>query len=188
MPLALGCEQRFATPAQVTAIAMRDGGCAFPGCDAHIAWLDTHHADEWGDGAPPPAGRPGPVGRRRAGFRSVGPMQIVSALFIEEIELRQVPGPSTRIDLTGIQFSAPAPGPFPVTVTPHMVVLVRNGEGEDPNGALEVVFFRDGDQIARNVQPIDVEPGKFAYRLVRAELEFPTPAPSRPTAASTWAR
>ena len=100
-------------------------------------------------------------------------MQIVSALFIEEIELRQVPGPSTRIDLTGIQFSAPAPGPFPVTVTPHMVVLVRNGEGEDPNGALEVVFFRDGEQIARNVQPIDVEPGKFAYRLVRAELEFP---------------
>jgi len=100
-------------------------------------------------------------------------MQIVSALFIEEIELRQVPGPSTRIDLTGIQFSAPAPGPFPVTVTPHMVVLVRNGEGEEPNGALEVVFFRDGEQIARNVQPIDVEPGKFAYRLVRAELEFP---------------
>ncbi len=100
-------------------------------------------------------------------------MQIVSALFIDEIELRQVPGPSTRIDLSGIQFSAPAPGPFPVTVTPHMVVLVRNGEGEHPNGALEVVFFRDGEQIARNVQPIDVEPGRFAYRLVRAELEFP---------------
>lgn len=102
-------------------------------------------------------------------------MQIVSALFIDEIELRQVPGPSTRIDLAGVQFSAPAPGPFPVTITPHMVVLVRNGEGENPNGALEVVFFRDGEQIARNVQPIDVEPGKFAYRLVRAELEFPGP-------------
>jgi hypothetical protein len=101
-------------------------------------------------------------------------MQIVSALFIDEIELRQVPGPSTRIDLSGVQFSAPAPGPFPVTITPHMVVLVRNGEGENPDGALEVVFFRDGEQIARNVQPIDVEPGKFAYRLVRAELEFPT--------------
>ena len=55
-------------------------------------------------------------------------MQIVSALFIYEIELRQVPGPSTRIDLSGVQFSAPAPGPFPVTITPHMVVLVRNGE------------------------------------------------------------
>jgi hypothetical protein len=100
-------------------------------------------------------------------------MQIVSALFIDEIELRQVPGPSTRIDLTGVQFSAPAPGPFPVTVTPHMVVLIRNGAGEAPTGALEVVFFRDGEQIARNVQPVEVEPNKFAYRLVRAELEFP---------------
>lgn len=100
-------------------------------------------------------------------------MQIVSALFIDEIDLRQVPGPSTRIDLTGIQFSAPAPGPFPVTITPHMVVLVRNGFGEAPSGALEVTFHRDGEQIARNVQPIEVEPGRFAYRLVRAELEFP---------------
>jgi hypothetical protein len=102
-------------------------------------------------------------------------MQIVSALFIDEIELRSVPGPSTRIDLTGVQFSAPAPGPFPVTVTPHLVVIVRNGIGEAPNGALEVVFFRDGEQIARNVQPVDVEPGRFAYRLVRAELEYPGP-------------
>lgn len=100
-------------------------------------------------------------------------MQIVSALFADEIDLRSVPGPSTRIDLTGIQFSAPAPGPFPVTVTPHLVVIVRNGAGEQPTGALEVVFFRDGEQIARNVQPVEVEPGRFAYRLVRAELEYP---------------
>ncbi len=102
-------------------------------------------------------------------------MQIVSALFIDEIELRAVPGPSTRIDLTGIQFSAPASEPFPLTITPHLVVIVRNGVGEDPNGVLEVVFVRDGEQIARNVQPVDVEPGKFAYRLVRGELEFDEP-------------
>jgi len=101
-------------------------------------------------------------------------MQIVSALFIDEIELRQVPGPSTRIDLTGIHFSAPAPEPFPVTVTPHLVIIVRNGFGEEANGVLEVTFHRDGEQIARNVQPIEVEPGKFAYRLVRGELEFPS--------------
>ena len=99
-------------------------------------------------------------------------MQIVSALFIDDIQLRQVPGPSTRIDLTGIQFSAPAPGPFPVTITPHLVVIVRNAPGESPDGALEVVFQRDGEQVARNVQPVSVEPGKFAYRLVRGELEF----------------
>jgi len=100
-------------------------------------------------------------------------MQIVSALFIDEIELRQVPGPTTRIDLTGIQFSAPAPEPFPVTVTPHLVIVVRNGLDDDPNGVLEVVFHRDGEEIARNVQPVDVEPGKFAYRLVRGELDYP---------------
>lgn len=99
-------------------------------------------------------------------------MQIVSALFIDDIQLRQVPGPSTRIDLTGIQFSAPAPGPFPVTITPHLVVIVRNAPGESTDGALEVVFQRDGEQVARNVQPVSVEPGKFAYRLVRGELEF----------------
>jgi hypothetical protein len=101
-------------------------------------------------------------------------MQIVSALFIDDIQLRQVPGPSTRIDLTGVQFSAPAPSPFPVTVTPHLVVIVRNAAGEAPNGALEVVFMREGEQVARNVQPVDVEPGRFAYRLVRGELEFPS--------------
>jgi hypothetical protein len=37
---------------------------------------------------------------------------------------------------------------------------------------LEVVFTRDGEQLARNVQPIEVQPGKFGYRLVRAELVF----------------
>ena len=100
-------------------------------------------------------------------------MQIVSALFIDEIQLRQVAGPSTRIDLTGVQFSAPAPSPFPVTVTPHLVVIVRNGPDEDPQGVLEVVFRRDDDEVARSVQPVEVEPGKFAYRLVRGELEFP---------------
>ena len=100
-------------------------------------------------------------------------MQIVSALFIDEIQLRQVAGPSTRIDLTGVQFSAPAPSPFPVTVTPHLVVIVRNGPDEDPLGVLEVVFRRGDDEVARSVQPVEVEPGKFAYRLVRGELEFP---------------
>ena len=99
-------------------------------------------------------------------------MQIVSALFVEGIDLRQVSGPSTRIDLTGVQFSAPAPSPVPVTVEPHLCVIVRCGFDESPNAALEVVFRRGADQIARNVQAVAVEPGKFGYRLVRAELEF----------------
>jgi hypothetical protein len=100
-------------------------------------------------------------------------MQIIAALFIEGIDLRSVPGPSTRIDLTGVHFSAPAPQPVPVTIEPHLVVLVHNTPGSNPNATLEVVYQRDGEQIARNAQPLQVEPGKFNYRLVRAELEFP---------------
>jgi len=105
-------------------------------------------------------------------------MQIVAALFVDAMDLRQVPGPSTRIDVTGVQFSAAAPGPFPCTVEPHLMVLLRNGEGEKPEGALEVTFHLiggDDEQVARNVQPVSVEAGKFAYRLVRAELTYPGP-------------
>lgn len=99
-------------------------------------------------------------------------MDIVAAVFIENIELRPAPGPSTRIDLTGVHFSMAAPSPAPVTVEPHLVVLVRCAPDEVGTGALETVYERDGEQIARNVQPLTVEPGKFAYRLVKAELEF----------------
>jgi len=109
-------------------------------------------------------------------------MQIVAALFVDSMDMRSVPGPSTRIDVTGVQFSAPAPGPFPCTVEPHLMVILRNGDGEKPDGALEVTFHLVGsgtdgepEQIARNVQPVTVEPGKFAYRLVRAELTYPGP-------------
>ena len=102
-------------------------------------------------------------------------MHILSALFLDSIEARQVPGPSTRIDLTGVQFSAPAPQAFPFTWAPHLAVIVHCAAGESPNAALEVVFLRDGEQIARNVQALQVEPTKFSYRLVRAEMEFSEP-------------
>ena len=100
-------------------------------------------------------------------------MQIVSALFADDIAVRQAEADAARIDLTGIQFSAAAPGPFPVTVTPHLIIIVRCPADEPGTGALEVVFLRDGEQIARNVQPLQVDPGRFAYRLVRGELEYP---------------
>jgi hypothetical protein len=103
-------------------------------------------------------------------------MDIVSALFAENIDLRQAPGPSTRIDLTGIMFSMPAPSPPPVTVTPHLIVLVRCRPSESGSGILEVRFTDEaGEQVARNVSPFTVEPGKFTYRLVRGELEFAAP-------------
>lgn len=104
-------------------------------------------------------------------------VEIIAALFVDDIELRSVPGPSTRIDLAGIQFSAPAPSPVPVTIAPHLVVLVWNPPDGKDVGALEVVFRRQGadpeaEPLARNVQPLQIEPGKFNYRLVRAELAF----------------
>ena len=102
-------------------------------------------------------------------------MDIVSALFAEDLNLRPVPGPSTRIDLTGIMFSLPAPSEPPVTLTPHLIVLIRCRPGEDGQGILEVTFRDEaGEQVARNVSPFNVEPGKFTYRLVRGELEFPS--------------
>ncbi len=99
-------------------------------------------------------------------------MHILSALFIDGVDTRSVPGPSTRLDLTGVQFSAPAPEPLPFVWAPHLCVIVHNPIGDALNAALEVRFLRDGEQIARNVQPLQVEPGKFSQRLVRAELEF----------------
>ncbi len=103
-------------------------------------------------------------------------MQIVSALFVENFELRQAPGPSTRIDITGAMFSMAAPSPAPVTVAPHLVALIYCPPAENGSGVFEVIFRRglgeDGEQVARNVSPFTVEPGKFTYRLVRGELEF----------------
>jgi hypothetical protein len=101
-------------------------------------------------------------------------MDIVAAVFVENIDIRNAfEGGPTLIDLTGVHFSAPAPTDPPVTMTPHMVVLVRCPQDDPGTGVLEVVFRRDGEQIARNVQPLQVDPGKFTYRLVRAELELP---------------
>jgi hypothetical protein len=100
-------------------------------------------------------------------------VQIVAALHIEGIDLRQsVPGGPTAIDLTGVHFSLVAPAPPPVTVAPHLVVIVRCAADEEGTGVLEVVYRRDDEQLARNVQPLQVDPGRFSYRLVRAELEL----------------
>lgn len=99
-------------------------------------------------------------------------MQILAALFIDGIEMRSVAGPSTRIDLTGIQFSAAAPSAPPFTWAPHMVVLVHCEPDEPGSAVLEVIFDLHGEQIARNVQPMQVEPGRFGRFLVRPEVEI----------------
>jgi len=103
-------------------------------------------------------------------------VEIIAALFVESIDQRTVPGPATRLDLGGVMFSLAAPSPPPVTVDPHLVVIVRCAADESGNDVLEVVF-RDaaGEQVARNVQPLQVEPGKFGRQLVKAELTFTEP-------------
>jgi hypothetical protein len=103
-------------------------------------------------------------------------MHIVAALFVDNFSMRQVEGPSTRIDLTGVFFSQVAPQPVPFMLSPHLVVLVYCPPSESGDGILQVVFQRPGIDpeapapLAQNVSPFRVEPGKFTYRLVRAEL------------------
>ena len=103
-------------------------------------------------------------------------MQIVSALFVENFEMRQAPGPSTRIDMTGVMFSQVAPTSTPVTIDHHLVALIFCPEGASGNGVFEVIFRsgveEESEQLARNVSPFTVEPGKFTYRLVKGELDF----------------
>lgn len=100
-------------------------------------------------------------------------MDVVAALFFEDMDTTQAfAGGPTALDLGGVHFSAAPPEPPPVTMAPHMIVLVRCREDEKGAGALEVRFLSGDEQVARNVQPLQVDPGKFAYRLVRAELPF----------------
>jgi len=42
--------QRLANREQRRALAARDGGCVFPGCDCPISWTDKHHVDWWENG------------------------------------------------------------------------------------------------------------------------------------------
>jgi hypothetical protein len=48
--LDLGRSRRLATGPLRRALAVRDGGCAFPGCDRPSRWCDAHHLRAWHDG------------------------------------------------------------------------------------------------------------------------------------------
>ena len=50
--LDLGRTVRLATPKQVQALWIRDGGCTFPGCSRPPSWCDAHHVWHWCDGGP----------------------------------------------------------------------------------------------------------------------------------------
>ena len=50
--LDLGRKTRVVTTAQRRALVLRDGGCAFPGCDRPPEWCDAHHIIHWLDRGP----------------------------------------------------------------------------------------------------------------------------------------
>lgn len=50
LPLDLGREQRLFNRAQRRALAHRDQGCAFPGCDRPPTWTEVHHITPWARG------------------------------------------------------------------------------------------------------------------------------------------
>jgi hypothetical protein len=49
-PLWMGRSTRLATAAQRRALAIRDGGCVFPGCTMPADWCDVHHQPGWQHG------------------------------------------------------------------------------------------------------------------------------------------
>jgi HNH endonuclease len=51
---AAGCRahQPGRTPAQRSALAVRDGGCVLPDCPRPLAWCEGHHLWHWADGGP----------------------------------------------------------------------------------------------------------------------------------------
>lgn len=49
-PLDVGRSRRTVPTAIFRALAVRDGGCAFPGCDRPTAWCDAHHVLFWSQG------------------------------------------------------------------------------------------------------------------------------------------
>lgn len=67
LPVDMGRASRVPTPAQRRALAVRDGGCTFPGCDARVAWTDAHHVRLWSEHGPSDLGNFALLCRRHHG-------------------------------------------------------------------------------------------------------------------------
>jgi hypothetical protein len=52
MPLDVGRRTKVVPMPLRRAVAVRDGGCRFPGCDRPPGWSDAHHVRHWADGGP----------------------------------------------------------------------------------------------------------------------------------------
>lgn len=51
-PLDVGRQRRLIAGPLRRALVLRDGGCAFPGCDRPPRWCAAHHIRHWADGGP----------------------------------------------------------------------------------------------------------------------------------------
>jgi hypothetical protein len=51
-PLDIGRRTAVVPPSVRRAVVLRDGGCAFPGCERPPPWCDCHHAIHWANGGP----------------------------------------------------------------------------------------------------------------------------------------
>ncbi len=49
-PLDVGRAERLFTPVIRKGLAVRDGGCAHPGCGRPVSWCDAHHIQPWSSG------------------------------------------------------------------------------------------------------------------------------------------
>ncbi|MCV7044424.1 DUF222 domain-containing protein, partial [Mycobacterium frederiksbergense] len=49
-PLDVGRSERLFTPLIRKGLAVRDGGCAHPGCGRPVSWCDAHHITPWASG------------------------------------------------------------------------------------------------------------------------------------------
>ncbi len=50
VPLEVGRATKVVSSSLRRALAVRDGGCAFPGCERPPGWCDAHHVRHWADG------------------------------------------------------------------------------------------------------------------------------------------
>lgn len=100
-------------------------------------------------------------------------MELLSALFVENIGFRQAPGPATRIDLEGVMFSVAAEQPPPVTLSPNLLLLLRAERDESGQAAIEsIVSDIEGNDVHSAKQLLQIAPGKFGYRVFNHELRF----------------
>jgi len=102
-------------------------------------------------------------------------MKFVAGLYVDNINFAKDDTGSTKIDIAGAFFSFTPPS-YPVTFTPHLVLLISGVDSQVADDTLIVEFLKGEEVIARNVQPCPVEIGKFGYRLVRPEIEFTEPS------------